>query len=86
MCQTVALIVSDSCASQYIVCFFSLQAESVENVAIADASARYPFFALKEHKEPASDKADVEEGAATECRGDRNFNERRLRLVASLGD
>ena len=46
--------------------FFSLQAESVEKVGIADAYARYPFFALKEDKEPASEKADVEEGAATE--------------------
>ena len=58
----------------------------MEKVGIADASARYLFFALKEDKEPASDKADVEEGAAAEdgCRGDRNFNERRLHLVASL--
>ena len=46
--------------------FFSLQAESVEKDGIADASARYPFFALKEEKEHASEKADVEEGAATE--------------------
>ena len=38
----------------------------MEKVGIADASAWYPFFALKEDEEPASDKADVEEGAATE--------------------
>ena len=35
-------------------------------VGVADAYARYPFFALKEDKEPASEKADVEDGAATE--------------------
>ena len=46
--------------------FFSLQAESMEKVGIADASARYPFFALKEDKEPAIQKVDVEEGATTE--------------------
>jgi len=45
------------------VLFFSLQAE---NVGIAEASARYPCFALKEDKEPASEKAYVEDGAATE--------------------
>ena len=38
----------------------------MEKVGIADASARYPFFALKEDKEPASEKADVEDGAAIE--------------------
>ena len=32
----------------------------------AHAPAQYPFFALKEQKERASEKADVEEGAATE--------------------
>jgi hypothetical protein len=46
--------------------FFSLQAESVEKVGIAGAYARCPFFALKEDKEPASEKADVKGGAATE--------------------
>ena len=49
-----------------VFCFFSLQAESMEKVGRADASARYPFFALKEQKEHGSEKADVEEGAATE--------------------
>ena len=38
----------------------------MEKVGIADASTRYPFFALKKDKDPASNKADVEEGAATE--------------------
>ena len=38
----------------------------MEKVGIADASARYPFFALKENEKPASEKADVEDGAATE--------------------
>jgi hypothetical protein len=42
------------------------QAESMQKVGRADASARYPFFALKEQKEHGSEKADVEEGAATE--------------------
>jgi len=42
------------------------QAESMEKVGRADASARYPFFALKEQKEHGSEKADVEKGAATE--------------------
>ena len=42
------------------------QAESVQKVGRADASARYPFFALKEDKEPSSEKADVEEGLATD--------------------
>ena len=42
------------------------QAENMQKVGRADASARYPFFALKEQKEHGSEKADVEEGAAAE--------------------
>jgi hypothetical protein len=42
------------------------QAKSMEKVGRADASAWYPFFALKEHKEHGNEKADVEKGAATE--------------------
>ena len=38
----------------------------METVGRADASARYPFFALKEQKGHGSEKADVEKGAATE--------------------
>ena len=59
----------------------------MEKVGVADASARYPFFALKEDKEPASDKADVEEGAATEDGAAVvaiEISMRRLHLVASL--
>ena len=60
----------------------------MEKVGIADAYARYAFFALKEDKEPASEKADVEEGAATEDGAAvvaiEIFNEKCLHLVASL--
>jgi hypothetical protein len=64
------------------------QAETMQKVGRADASARYPFFALKEQKEHGSEKADVEEGAATEdgvaVVAIKNFNERCLHFVASL--
>ena len=38
----------------------------MEKVGTAHAPAQYPFFALKENKEPASEKADAEDEAATE--------------------
>ena len=44
----------------------SLQAASVEKFGTAAAPAQYPFFALKEDKEPANEKADVAERADTE--------------------